>query len=421
LGTLARYALSIGAVAAFAGCGGSQLSTTPDAIPRSSAIGPALAYKVLYKLEPADGERPQTGLISVKGEFYGTTFSGGYGNCSGSDGCGTVFKLSKNGSYAVLHRFGYGGGRSDGMNPGSALIDVKGTLYGTTEGGGKFGDGTVYSISTTGSEHVLHTFRGGSDGANPAAALIDVNGTLYGTTQRGGLAGRCKGYTDALGCGTVYSITTSGTEKVLHRFGAGSDGAFPLAPLTYVNGTLYGTTYYGGGTGCYYSLGCGIIFAIDVKGSLKVLYSFKGGTDGSYPLGNLVDVRGDLYGTTAFGARSGCVDGCGSVYRVTLSGSEKVLHRFGKGSDGSRPYAGLIELNGMLYGTTTSGGGPGEDGTIYSITPSGSEKVIYKLSGYEGRDPEAPLLELGGRFYSTTVGGGNGSGEGYGTVFVLTP
>jgi uncharacterized repeat protein (TIGR03803 family) len=307
------------------------------------------------------------------------------------------------------------------MDPDSELIDIKGTLYGTTVGGGKFGDGTVYSISTTGSEHVLHTFRGGSDGANPAAALIDVNGTLYGTTQRGGETGLCQGYTDALGCGTVYSITTAGKEKVLHRFGSGSDGMWPEAPLTDVNGTLYGTTVFGGGSGCYYSIGCGTVFSVNLKGSETILYSFKGASDGWYPRGSLIDVRDTLFGTTLYGGWSGCHNGCGSVYRVSLSGKAKVLHRFGKGSDGASPYAGLVNVNNTLYGTTAAGGGPGSGGTIYSITPSGSEKVIYKLSGYEAKYPEAPLLNVDGKFYSTTAGGGNGSGQGYGTVFVLTP
>ena len=92
---------------------------------------------------------------------------------------------------------------------------------------------------------VLYRFAGGSDGAQPVAALIDVNGILYGTTENGGGSG-CK----KLGCGTVYSITTSGAEKVLHSFAGGSDGAYPAAALVDVNGTLYGTTENGGGSGC---------------------------------------------------------------------------------------------------------------------------------------------------------------------------
>ncbi|MFY9631889.1 MAG: choice-of-anchor tandem repeat GloVer-containing protein [Candidatus Cybelea sp.] len=410
------------------GCGGTQPPTgAPGTMPLQTDIAPewkdlgsalpAVSYKALYEFEPSDGEDPVDALISVKGEFYGTTFAGGSGSC-GSGGCGTVYKINKHGVEAALHRFGQG---SDGINPDSGLLSVNGTLYGTTVAGGKFGDGTVYAINNTGSEKVLYNFRGGSDGANPAAALINVNGTLYGTTQEGGVAGRCKGYTGAAGCGTVYSITTAGLEKVLHRFGGGSDGVSPFASLISVKGTLYGTTYQGGSSSCYYALGCGIVFTVDAKGSEKVLYRFKGGSDGSYPRSSLINVQGALFGTTAYGARSGCTDGCGSVYSVSLTGKENVLHRFGSGSDGLRPYAGLTEVKGTLYGTTAAGGGAGEDGTIYSITLSGTEKVVYTFTGYEGRYPSAPLLNVNGRMYSTTSGGGNsGCENGCGTVFALT-
>ena len=116
--------------------------------------------------------------------------------------------------------------QGDGSNPIAGLINVNGTLYGTTEFGGQgncnngLGCGTVFAITTTGTESVLHSFLPGSNGAeNPAARLLAVNGTLYGTTEFGG-SGNCAG-----GCGTVFSITPSGTYAVLHSFGAGTDGA----------------------------------------------------------------------------------------------------------------------------------------------------------------------------------------------------
>jgi hypothetical protein len=141
------------------------------------------------------------------------------------------------------------------------LIDVKGTLYGTTTlgGTGSCGGtgpscGTVYSVTTKGKEKILHNFAGGSDGLNPIGPLIDVEGKLYGTTA-GAFSfapldvlaptwerdSGCGG-----GCGTVFSITTTGTEKVLYHFSGGADGEQPDAPLTNVKGTLYGTTFYGG-------------------------------------------------------------------------------------------------------------------------------------------------------------------------------
>jgi uncharacterized repeat protein (TIGR03803 family) len=152
----------------------------------------------------------------------------------------------------VLHRFHL----DDGAHPAASLINVKGTLYGTTYGGGAKNAGTVFSITTTGKEKVLHSFSGGrSDGAYPYASLINVNGTLYGTTTKGG--SRCG---SNLGCGTVFSVTTTGTEKVVHSFRGGTGGADPLASLINVNGTLYGTTYTGGSS-CSHS-GCGTVFAL---------------------------------------------------------------------------------------------------------------------------------------------------------------
>lgn len=130
-------------------------------------------------------------------------------------------------------------GNPDGSNPIGSLIDVNGVLYGTTYGGGANGLGAVFEVTTSGTERILYSFKGflTGDGADPNASLIDVNGVLYGTTYGGG----------ANGLGTVFEVTTSGTESVLHSFkGASGDGAYPSAGLIDVNGALYGTTQWGG-------------------------------------------------------------------------------------------------------------------------------------------------------------------------------
>jgi uncharacterized repeat protein (TIGR03803 family) len=151
----------------------------------------------------------------------------------------------------------------------------------------------------SGKETVLHTVDGSSgDGYAPYAGLINVNGTLYGTTVQGGAY--C-----TLGCGTVFSITTSGTETVLHSFGPG-DGEYPYAGLIDVNGTLYGTTLEGGA-------GAGTIFSITPSGTEKVLYGFAGEPNGFEPYAGLINVKGTLYGTTAAGG----VDGDGTVFSLS--------------------------------------------------------------------------------------------------------
>jgi uncharacterized repeat protein (TIGR03803 family) len=104
--------------------------------------------------------------------------------------------------------------------------------------GGKHADGTVFSITPSGTENVVYSFAGGSDGLLPRSDLINMKGTLYGTTEAGGSGG--------FGNGTVFSVTLSGAENVLYTFTGEPDGAEPLSGLVSVNGTLYGTTYQGG-------------------------------------------------------------------------------------------------------------------------------------------------------------------------------
>jgi uncharacterized repeat protein (TIGR03803 family) len=123
-----------------------------------------------------------------------------------------------------------------------------GTLYGTTEYGGLHHDGTVFSVTPSGSETVMYAFQGGSDGKYPAAGLITVGGALYGTTYAGGVGD---------GYGTVFKIAKTGLESVLYSFPAGRDGYYPAAGLIDVGGMLYGTTKYGGG-----SSNAGIVFAL---------------------------------------------------------------------------------------------------------------------------------------------------------------
>ena len=237
----------------------------------------------------------------------------------------------------------------------------------------------------------------------------------YGTTENGGADNRCDG-----GCGTVFRITRSGREKVLHSFGAGGDGAEPAASLIEVKGTLYGTTIDGGAYSCgSYGYGCGTVFSITLGGTEKVLYSFRGGPDGNGP-GRLIELKGTLYGTTGAGGAYNR----GTVFSITPSGIERVLHSFGAVGDGEGPIDGLIAAKGTLYGTTVYGGayscGSGDScGTVFSITPGGTENVLHSFgSGTDGFIPEAGLINVKGTLYGTTYEGGTLK---RGTVFTLTP
>ncbi|MBV8067081.1 MAG: hypothetical protein JO113_03810 [Candidatus Eremiobacteraeota bacterium] len=263
------------------------------------------------------------------------------------------------------------------------------------------------------SYRVLYSFRAGSDGMWPQGNLTDVNGTLYGTTWVGGGKG-CIQSGPPYGCGTVFSITTSGNEKVLHSF-SGPDGAFPTASLIDVNGTLYGTTYRGGAHNTCNTIGggCGTVFSITTKGKVKVLYNFAGGPDGAQPsaAAGLIDVNGTLYGTTIYGGTYNR----GTVFSISATGKEKVLYSFGL-HDGWNPNSGLTDIRGTLYGTTSRGGGRHVFGTVFSITTGGAEHVLRSFNGYNGALPQGSLLGVKGTLYGTASDGGV-RGAQNGTVF----
>lgn len=163
---------------------------------------------------------------------------------------------------------------------------------------------------------MLHNFTG-PDGAVPHGVLItDAAGNLYGTTHNGVTSGY----------GTVFQLTPSGTLNVLHSFIGGGDGAYPEAGLIAdMAGNLYGTTY-GGGAG-----GQGTVFQLTPAGTLYVLYSFTGGSDGGRPGADLIaDAAGNLYGTTSSGgATASCPGGCGTVFELTVPVSFKTRRMLG--------------------------------------------------------------------------------------------
>jgi uncharacterized repeat protein (TIGR03803 family) len=299
---------------------------------------------------------------------------------------------------------------ADGQLPHAGLIrDAKGNLYGTTVGGGASGIGNVFKLDPTGKEIVLYSFTGtGGDGQYPETDLIrDRNGNLYGTTLTGG---------DGNGHGTVFKLNASGKETVLYRFMGGSDGASPNGVFRDAKGNLYGTTYAGGGSGCYHGEGCGTVFKLNPSGEETVLYRFNGGSDGSGPTAGVIqDSKGNLFGTTGHDGDLGCE--CGTVFKLDKSGDETVLHRFISRlhRDGNYPFAGVIrDANGSLYGTTYSGG-HSSYGTVFEIEASGGETVLYSfMGGTDGRAPLGGLMrDTAGTLYGTTQSGG-AHGYGYG-------
>jgi uncharacterized repeat protein (TIGR03803 family) len=342
------------------------------------------------------------------GNLYGTTQNGG-GSGACYRGCGTVFKLSPTGGETVLHSFS----GEDGSDLYAGLIgDAAGNLYGTTAIGGVVSTacpsrncGVVFKLGPTGTETVLHTFAGyPTDGANPFAALLrDAAGNLYGTTNAGGAFSPCFQTLFNNGCGTVFEVSATGTETVLYSFSGGADGADPFAELIRdAAGNLYGTTV-GGGPSSVCGGGCGTVFKLSPSGTETVLHTFSGGADGGAPVAGLIrDAAGNLYGTTTSGGSVnrlclGDGDTCGVVFRLSPTGTETVLHSFTRG-DGANPNAGLIaDSAGNLYGTTEFGGAYGR-GVVFELSrcdsaPSGYDFKVL-YSFTGGADGAFPIARL---------------------------
>jgi uncharacterized repeat protein (TIGR03803 family) len=366
----------------------------------------SIVYSFCSLQNCSDGFAPDAGVVADKsGNLFGTA-GGGI-----SDG-GNVFELSPSGVEKVLYRFVQNG--NDGWGPGGGLIRGKrGALFGTTYYGGGTGCGgdgcgTVFEISKSGAETQLHVFAGGSDGAWPLSGLTpDKEGNLYGTTANGGQAG-CDN-----GCGTIFQVSPDGTETVLHAFN-GSEGHYPWGGLIFRKSHLYGATYNGGAGNA------GTVFSLDLSdGRLVVLHSFKG-EDGANPMGNLLLENDALYGTT-FASTTGC----GTVYKITPKGKFATLYTFQgdtNNGDGCNPPGGLAWYNGNLYGTTESGGGGFTNtyGTVFELSPDGSETVLNAFQGppQDGQEPFAGLAVVNGTLYGTTLKGGANY---LGTVFSVTP
>jgi len=351
-----------------------------------------------------DGYSPFAGLVMDKdGNLYGTTLYGGAG------GAGTVFKVTPSGIETILHGFTYFTG--DGVEPSAGLIlDQEGNLYGTTFQGGANNLGAVFELTSDGTETVLYSFGSQSgDGTYPAASLtMDKRGNLYGTTQHGGGTTNCY-----QGCGTVFKLTRSGQETVLHSFGVKpGDGIQPLAGLVLDDrGNLYGTTFLGG------AVGVGTVFKLTPEGAETVLHSFSTDQDGNLPTGSLMrDTVGNLYGTTTSGGING--NTAGIVFKVTSDGTETVFFSFSysQSSEGAMPSGGVItDRNGNLFGTTQLGGAENQ-GAVYRLSPAGRETLLYSFGSHsgDGFQPEGGLVvdKTGTLFGTTQQGGGNMSDDG---------
>ncbi len=405
----------------------------------------ALTTLYQFATNPAYGYNPYGGLLKgADGDFYGTTETfgtifkitpagvftpisssfgaGGYslecslaqgpdGNLYGAAGLktfnqqgGIIFKCSTIGAVSVLAEFN----GTNGDQPYGGLVQAgDGKFYGTTTGGGLYGDGTIFSVTTNGWLTKLFDFNG-LNGAFPFAPLtLGTDGNIYGSTVGGGSQGQ----------GTLFKISTSGAFTSFFSFfgtnGSGVDGKL----LQYGGNTFYGTTRWGGANGL------GTVFGITTSGFITMLASFAANT-GEVPNGSLIqDTNGNFDGTTAIGGAYGF----GSVFQMSSNGVVTTLASFTNSIEGSTPNGPLLlASDGNFYGTTYYGGAS-NNGTVYQLTPGGALNTLFSFTYTNGANPNSGVIQGGdGTFYGVTVDGGLGPPPsqndlgGYGTLFNIT-
>ncbi len=371
----------------------------------------AQTFSVLhYFTGGADGQFPYAGVtVGPSGVLYGTAAGGG------THGVGTVFKLSHvDSSWVFSPLYEFTGGSDGGTPGGGVVIGPNGALYGTTEEGGENNYGTAFELRPTPTfcrailcywnETVLYTFAGNPDGANPdyVNLAFDQAGNIYGTTSGGGMYGE----------GTTFELTPSGggyTESILHNFGSGTDGYQPEAGVVLdTAGNVYGTTEAGGtgGGGTVYQL-------MPSNGGWveNVLVNFDGANGGNPFSTPIIDDSGNLYGTTAYGGQNGS----GVVFKLAPSGggfTYSVPYTF---SSFCYPFGGVtMDAAGNLFGVCSYGGGA-QNGRIFELTNCSETCTIVDLhdfSSSDGADPwGAPVLDAQGNLYGTTFYGGPFTGN----------
>jgi uncharacterized repeat protein (TIGR03803 family) len=389
----------------------------------------AQTYKVLYNFTGGqDGAFPSSGLtMDIGGNLYGTARNGGSSNCT--DGCGTVYKLTKknnNWLFAPLYRFQ---GGEDGAHPeDKVVIGPNSSLYGTTAYGGSSncsdGCGTVFNLKPTPTrpptpltpwvETVLYRFQGGNDGSLPSGHLVfDASRAIYGVTYSGGGSGND---------GTVYKLTPSGqdyTESVIYSFTHSSDGYYPVGAVAFDQaGNLYAVARDGGATGY------GTVIQLTPSGggwTETMLYNFLA-PDGRYPVsGVILDQSGNLYGSNPQGGSAGG----GTIYELTFSDGGwtfTLVYALVGGYQGGPQDKLVMDAAGNLYGTSKKNGAHFY-GSVFKLSPSDqgwTYTTLYDFpGGSNGRYPLCDLiLDANGNLYGTTSAGG---AYDQGVVFEITP
>jgi uncharacterized repeat protein (TIGR03803 family) len=328
---------------------------------------------------------------------FGTTLYGGLGP---NGGAGTLLSVTSAGKVATLHKFNAG---TDGQQPNDLLAaDPQGNLYGTTQGGGQYGGGTIYEFTAAHTMKVLHAFNAGAgDGASPLQGLVrNEAGALYGAAAGGAIGTN----------GSVFEVTPKGAYGTRYEFMSGADGHCPFSSVAVdTKGNVYGTVV-GNGFGGDPN---GAVWKLSPANKLTPIHIFGDGQhglpDGEYPdEAPVVDATGNVYGTSI---TQNDTEYAGVVWKVDTAGKFTIVHQFTGKADGYGPNGPLmIDTDGNLYGTTQSGGvfnGGAAQGTLFRITPAGVFSVIHTFTGgSDGAGPTGTLAhDSTGAIYGATAAG----------------
>lgn len=361
--------------------------------PLSPVAAQGQTYTVLHEFGTGtnDPEAPQ-GMNAIAqgrdGNLYATATNGGSSNN------GAFFYVKPSGTLDLIYSFDF----DPGNNPYSGVtLGTDGNYYGTTENNAE-GPGTIYKITPAGVATALHTFANTGDGACPWAVPIEAtNGLYYGTTTS-----FCN--SDS----TIYKITSAGVLTTLYTFTGGNNVTAPLVQGT--DGNFYGVTQSGGASND------GVIYKMTPAGVVTILHTFAGSDGAEAYVGLIQATDGNFYGATFSGGTSNA----GVAYKITPAGVYTVLHNFNGSTDGSGPASSLVQAsNGKLYSVTLTGGSSG-DGTIYSLTTTGTFAVLFNFDGANGSSAESPMRQnTNGVLYGETKTGGDLSlcGSGCGVFY----
>jgi hypothetical protein len=352
----------------------------------------------------------------------------------------TSAKTPQPATFTTIYNFA--GANSTGLPSGGLIFDAQGNMYGVAEGQqDTYGAAFELSPASGGSWTVntLYSFQNFFDGEYPMANLVfDAKGNLYGVTAGGGINGISQGCLSE-GCGTVFELSPDGNggwqKATIYEFQGGEDGNLPLGGLVWdAAGNLFGTTEGGGhGNHCDQTMGCGTVFELSPSNGAwieTVLHRFGNGSDGQTPSAGLVfDSQGNLYGATVLGGviNATCYYGCGAIFKLSPRAGgpwiEKLVHLFTGGNVGTYPYATLVlDPAGNLYGSTGQGGRL-NDGIIFELTPTaggGWEELV--LHDFRGTDGNSPAAAVLRDAAGNIFGTtAGGGGENVGVAFELSP